>query len=77
MQEKIKQIPRQIVDFWNRFTKKQKMLICSVVAMILLTLIILWVVMSQTKYTLLSRFETTKETSEVQELLDKDGFVYR
>ena len=77
MQEKIKQIPRQIVDFWNRFTKKQKMLICSVVAMILLTLIILWVVMSQTKYTLLSRFETTKETAEVQELLDKEGIEYR
>ena len=50
MDEKLKDVQKKIVDFWKKFDKKQKTIIISITAVVLLALIILAVVLTKTEY---------------------------
>lgn len=72
MVDNLKEIPKKILEWWNKFTSKQKTLIISAAAGILVAFaIILWIV-SQPQYEVLVTCETTKEASEIVELLEED-----
>lgn len=77
MPERIKQIPKQILEFWNRYTSKQKTIIISVVAAIFLAIVVLSYVLSQTKYTQLYRYEDLQTAKEVVDLLEENQIKYK
>lgn len=77
MAERLREIGRRILEWWNRFTARQKTFIiisCAVVAVIIAGLVTL---LTRDKYVILSNCETTKEASQITALLDGDGLNYQ
>lgn len=75
--EKLKEIWGRIMEWWNRFTAKQKTLIITAASVVILTLVILVTVMNQPKYVLLRECTSTAEAAEVKELLVGEGLDYK
>lgn len=77
MRERIKQLPSRIVEFWNRYTAKQKTLFFSVVAAVVITLVALFLLLNRTTYTRLGTYDDTAAAAQVTDLLDENGIAYR
>ncbi len=77
MQERLKQLPKRLLEIWNKYTSKQKTIIISVFSGVVLALAILIVLLSRTKYVALSTFETTEIATGVVKLLDENGIKYK
>ena len=75
--EKLKELGNKIMEWWNRFTAKQKTLIVAVVAVLIIALVFIIYSLHRPEYVLLRECETTKEASEVTELLDGEGYHYQ
>ena len=65
------------MEWWNRFTSKQKTLIVAVVAALIIALVIIVSSLTRPEYVLLRECETTKEASEVIDLLEGEGYKYQ
>ena len=76
MQERLKELPKRLLELWNKYTTKQKTIIVSVFSGVVLALAILIVLLSRTKYVTLSTFGTTNIATGVVQLLDENGIVY-
>lgn len=76
MPDKVKEIGNKIIEWWKKFSTKQKTLIVSIAAVIVIALVILGLVMSQPKMTNLITCEDTAQAGEVKDLLDKEGIAY-
>ena len=72
MADKLKALWQKVLDWWNQFTAKQKTLIIGAGSVILLTIIILVSILNQPQYVLLATANSTKEASEIKELLDSN-----
>ena len=77
MQERLKELPKRLLELWNKYTSKQKTIIISVFSCVVLALAILIVLLSRTKYVTLSTFETTNIATGVVQLLDESGIKYK
>ncbi|SFP45775.1 flagellar M-ring protein FliF [Butyrivibrio proteoclasticus] len=77
MADRFKALWQKILDWWNQFTAKQKTLIVGAGSVILLTIIILVSVLNQPQYVLLVNANSTKEASEIKELLDSNSINYK
>jgi len=77
MQERLKELPKRLLELWNKYTSKQKTIIVSVFSGVVLALAILIVLLSRTKYVTLSTFETTNIATGVVQLLDENGIKYK
>lgn len=75
MGDRLKKIPSQLLEIWNKYEKKQKIIIVAVAVVLVASLSILGYVLSRPSYALLTKCETTKETSEVKTLLDDNGIT--
>jgi flagellar M-ring protein FliF len=73
MEERLKSIPKRLMAFWDKYTTKQKAIIISVIAIVAFTFIILAFVLSRPKMVTLITCETTKESSEVKDILEGEG----
>ena len=76
MTERLKAIPARILEWWNRFTSKQKTIIICIAAGVAIMLAILVTVLTRPQYALLANCESTKEASQITELLDGSGITY-
>ncbi len=72
-----KQLPQKLVEFWKKYTTKQKTLFFSVAAAIIITLVALFVVLNRTTYVTLSTFEDTASAAEAVNLLEENQFTVR
>lgn len=72
MQERLKQLPKRILELWNKYTTKQKTIIVSVFSCVVLALAILIVLLTRTKYVTLSTFESTTIAAGVVSLLEEN-----
>ena len=70
MADKLKEIPAKLLEWWNRYTSKQKTIIISIVAGVVLALAILVTVLTRPQYETLVVCESTKESSAIIELLE-------
>ena len=70
MADKIKEIPAKILEWWNKYTSKQKTIIISIAAGVVLLLAILVTVLTRPQYELLVTCDSTKESSAIIELLE-------
>ena len=50
MNENIKKVQKSVLDFWNKYDKKQKTLIVSVTLTVIIALVILALVLTKTTY---------------------------
>lgn len=76
IQERLRALLQRVIDWWNKFTTRQKTLIISAVAGVIVLLAVVVSFISQPHYKTLYVSENTKETSEVQAVLDEDGIKY-
>jgi len=72
MQERIKELPKKFLEYWNKWTSKQKTIIISVIAVVIVMIAIFVMVLGRTKYTELSKFDDTKTASQVVSLLKEN-----
>lgn len=77
MIESIKQFPKRFLEWWNKFTVKQRFIIMGAVAGVLTLLIVLFLMLNKPKYTELITCESTKQASEVTALLDDASLTYQ
>ena len=74
--EKLKEFGNKISEWWNRFTARQKTLIVSVVAVLIIALVFIVSMLTRPRYVLLRECETTKEAAEVRDLLEGESLNY-
>lgn len=74
--EKLRELGNKIMEWWNRFTAKQKTLIVAVVAVLIIALVFIVTWLTKPQYVLLRECESTKEAAEVRDLLEADGYHY-
>lgn len=77
MQDRLRQLLERVQEWWNKFTARQKTLIISVAAGVILALAILVTVLTQPHYQTLVKSEDTKSSSEIIALLEGDGIPYK
>lgn len=70
MVDRLKEIPKKILEWWNKFTSRQKTIIISVGAGVIVAFAILITILTRPQYELLVTCENTKEASAITELLD-------
>lgn len=75
MPEQLQKIVNRILEWWKKFNTKQKVLLGSIVATIILALAILAVVVSKPTMVTLIECANTAEAGEVKGLLDGDGNI--
>lgn len=69
MQERLKEIPKKLLEYWNKWTSKQKTVVISVVSAVIVMIAILVAVLGRTKYVELDTFADTKTAGSVISLL--------
>lgn len=72
MQERLKELPKKFLEYWNKWTSKQKTIIISAVGAVVVLVAILVFILGRTKYILIDTYEDTKTASQVVQVL-KDG----
>lgn len=77
MAERLKQLPKELLAFWNKYTTKQKTILISVVSVIIIAFVVLIYITGRVEYEELTITETTKEASGVADLLESEGIKYR
>ena len=73
MLDRLKKIQTKIVEFWNRFNSKQKTLIVSITAAVIMTLVALVVLLTRTTYVNLVTFDNTADAASAKKVLDDAG----
>ena len=71
--DRLKGIWEKIKEFWNKFNKAQKAIFVSVFAVIIIAVIILSIVFSQEKTSVLRQCESASEATEIRTLLADNG----
>lgn len=77
MADRLKEIPAKVLEWWNRFTTRQKSIIIGIVAVVVFAFAILVYVFSKPQYTLLMTCKTTAESAEIVEILDSAEIEHR
>lgn len=75
MTDKGKELLGKLLEWWNKFSARQKTIIISAVAGIVLAIAIVATVLARPQYVLLVNCETTKEAAEVTELLETNNIT--
>ena len=76
MGNKIREIPNRLLEFWNKYSSKQKAFIISVGAVVILSLTILGYALTRPNMVTLITTESTAESGQVKELLEGEGISY-
>lgn len=77
MQERLLKVWNRIKEWWKKFSTKQKALLISIVAVVIVAISILAFVMTRPKMVTLINCESTKEAGEVKGLLDGEQIAYK
>ena len=73
MADKAKELLEKVLEWWNKFSTKQKTFIISAGAGVIIALGLLVTILTRPQYIILLNCETTKEASEVKDLLETEG----
>lgn len=76
MLDRLKNIQTKIVEFWNRFTSKQKTMIVCIAAAVFFTLVALVLLLNRTNYVELVTFENTTEAAAAEEILTEEQIKF-
>lgn len=76
MPEQLQQVLDKILEWWKKFNTKQKALLASITAVVILSLVILAVVVSTPKMMTLHTCTSLSEASTIKELLTDNGIGF-
>lgn len=76
MADRLKELLSKILEWWNKFSTKQKTFIISAGAGVILALAVLVTIFTRPRYVLLLNCESQKQAAEVTELLEGEGMDY-
>ncbi len=77
MIESLKQLPKRFLEWWNKFTVRQRFIIMGVAAGVMALLIIMIVMLNKPTYVDLITCESTRQAAEVKELLTDAGLTFK
>lgn len=77
MSEKLKEVLGKILEWWNKFTSKQKTIIVAASAVVVLTLAIIIYAFSRPQFERLGTYDNTKEASQVIKILDDNDILHK
>ena len=60
MADRLKEIPAKILEWWNKFTAKQKTIIVAIAAVVIFTFAIIIYAFTRPQYTRFGTYEDTK-----------------
>lgn len=75
--DKLKELGSRLLEWWNRFTSKQKTLIIVILCAVILALVGIVTMLTQPQYVLLRECETTAEAAEVRDLLEGEALDFK
>lgn len=76
MPEKIKEISNKILEWWNKFSARQKTFVIASAAGVIVAIAVLATVLTRPNYILLQECETTKQASEISDLLESENLDF-
>ena len=77
MADKLKEIPGKALEWWNKFTSRQKTIIIAIVAVVIFTFAIIIYTFSRPQYTRLGTYESSTTTAEIVKILDDAGITHK
>jgi flagellar M-ring protein FliF len=75
MPEQVQNILNRVLEWWKSFSKKQKIIIVSSIAVVIIAMAILVAILTKPTYVDLIDCEDSKSASQVKDLLDSDGTI--
>ena len=75
--DKLKQIPARFLEIWKSWSRNQKIIIVSAVAVFIAAVVVIAVVLSRPTYQELTRCEDYNEMNTVTSLLTDNGYTYQ
>ncbi len=75
MADKLQNIIKKIIDWWNKFESKQKTIIIIIAVAVTMALVVLATVLSRPQLVHLVTLDTAKDTAEVQDMLESEGIT--
>ena len=76
MQERVREVPQRVLEWWNKFSVKQKTLIASIAVAVIVGLIIVTKILTTPTMVPIRSCVDTKEAAQVKELLDGEEIYY-
>lgn len=77
MADKLKEIQVKVLEWWNKFTSKQKTIIVGITATVLFAFVLIIYIFNKPQYTRVFDCETTAEAAEIIEVLDAAGIAHK
>ena len=77
MADKLKEIPGKLLEWWNKYTSKQKTIIIGIVAVVIFTFVIIVYAFSRPQYTRLGTYENTSTAAKIVAILEDAGITDR
>ncbi len=77
MKERVKQIPARLLEFWNKYTSKQKTLIIGVICALVLAVAALVWFLNRPTYEKFQAFENVEDASAMAAALDESNIKYK
>lgn len=77
MADKLKEIPGKILEWWNKFTNKQKTIMVASVSVVIFTIAIITYTFTRPQYIQLGSYDTSADAAEVIEILNEAGITHR
>ncbi|MDE5891465.1 MAG: flagellar M-ring protein FliF, partial [Acetatifactor sp.] len=73
MLDRLKEIQAKVLEWWNKFTSKQKTIIIAIIAVVIFAFAILIYAFSRPQYTRFQSCETATEANRIMEALEDAG----
>ncbi len=73
MEEKLKKLLNRILEWWKKFTNKQRTIMIIMATVVIVGIVVMVAVLNRTQYETIRVCETTAEASEIKTMLDEEG----
>lgn len=73
MEERLKKLLNRVLEWWKKFTNKQRIIIIAMATTAIVAIVIMVAVLNRTQYETIRVCETTAEASEIKTMLDEEG----
>lgn len=77
MQERLKEIPTRVVEFWKKYSSRQKTIIIAVICLVLIAIGITAYLVSRPTYVKFNEFSKLDDASAMASALDDEGITYK
>lgn len=77
MADKLKEIPGKILDWWKKFTSRQRTIIIIIAAAVVFTFVIILYTFTKPEYTRLGTYENATTAAEIVEILEGAKITHR